>query len=70
MSFEARLARLEAIAAELDREDVDLGAALASFEEGVELLRAAAEELRKAEGRVKVLVEKLDGSFDLEDFPS
>ncbi len=67
MSFEKNLARLEEIAAKLDSEDVELSVALELFEEGVEVLRAAAVELRAAEGKVKVLVEKLDGSFDLTD---
>ena len=67
MSFEKRLKRLEEIAELLDREDIELSAALELFEEGVEVLRAAAGELRSAEGKVKVLVEKLDGSFDLTD---
>ena len=70
MSFEKRLKRLEEIAARLDSEDIELSAALELFEEGVEVLRAAASELRGAEGKVKVLVEKLDGSFDLTDHPS
>ena len=65
MTFEKRLARLEAIAAELESRDVDLARALALFEEGVEQLRAAADELSRAETRVQTLVEQADGTFDL-----
>jgi exodeoxyribonuclease VII small subunit len=65
--FEIRMARLEEIAARLDREDLELEVALALFDEGVEVLRAAASELRIAEEKVKVLVERLDGTFDLRD---
>ena len=67
MSFEQRLDRLEAIAAELEGDGVELSRALALFEEGVECLRAAAEELARAEARVQRLVERSDGSFDVVD---
>ena len=66
MTFEKRLARLEAIAAELEG-DVELARVLALFEEGIENLRAASEELSKAEARVQRLVERADGTFDTVD---
>jgi len=65
MTFEKRLARLEAIAAELESGELELARALALFEEGVEQLRAAAEELAQAETRVQTLIERADGTFDL-----
>ena len=67
MTFEKRLARLEQIAATLENSDRELAQALALFEEGVEQLRAAADELAKAETRVQTLVERADGTFDLTD---
>jgi exodeoxyribonuclease VII small subunit len=67
MTFEERLARLEEIAAELESEGIPLAQALTLFEEGVECLRTAAEELAKAEARVQRLVERSDGSFDVVD---
>jgi len=67
VTFEQRLARLEEIAAELEGEGVELSRALALFEEGVECLRAAADELSRAEARVQRLVERSDGSFDVVD---
>jgi exodeoxyribonuclease VII small subunit len=63
MTFEERLARLEAIAAELEGDDLELAKALALFEEGIENLRAASEELAKADVRVQKLVERVDGTF-------
>ena len=63
MTFEERLARLEAIAAELEGDELELAKALALFEEGIENLRAAAEELAKADVRVQKLVERVDGTF-------
>jgi exodeoxyribonuclease VII small subunit len=67
MNFEARIARLEQIAAQLEGRDLELAAALALFEEGVEQLRAAADELSRAETRLEKLVERVDGSFDVAD---
>jgi exodeoxyribonuclease VII small subunit len=66
-SFEQRLMRLEEIAGELEREGVDLARALALFEEGIQNLRAAADELATAEARVQRLVERADGTFDVID---
>ena len=67
MSFEQRLRRLEAIVQELASDKVELARALALFEEGVECLRAASEELSRAEAQVQRLVERDDGSFELTD---
>ncbi|HET7459285.1 MAG TPA: exodeoxyribonuclease VII small subunit [Gemmatimonadaceae bacterium] len=67
MSFEESLARLEEIVAELDGDELDLDRALALFEEGVEQLRAASQELSRADAQVKLLVERADGGFDLRE---
>jgi exodeoxyribonuclease VII small subunit len=66
-TFEQRLARLEEIAAELDGERLDLSRALELFEEGIENLRAASEDVARAEARVQRLVEKADGTFELDE---
>lgn len=66
-TFEQRLARLEEIAAELEGDGVDLARALALFEEGIQSLRAAADELAGAEARVQQLVERANGTFDVID---
>lgn len=62
-SFEQQLSRLEQIAAELDRPDVPLDTAIALFEEGLGLLKRAGETLAAAEGRLRELVEKADGTL-------
>ena len=67
MTFEENLARLEAIAASLDRDDLSLEQALALFEEGIGSLRDASRELATAEARVKTLVEKAGGVFEVVD---
>jgi exodeoxyribonuclease VII small subunit len=67
MKFEQRLARLEEIAAELEGDELELARALTLFEEGIENLRAATEELAKADVRIQRLVERADGTFDAVD---
>ena len=68
MTFEASLARLEAIVEELDGDDLALDQALQLFEEGVERLRTATALLATAEAQVKLLVEQADGILSLEPF--
>jgi exodeoxyribonuclease VII small subunit len=67
MTLDETLARLEEIVARLDEERMELGDALALFEEGVGHLRDAASTLHEAEARVKRLTELADGAFELED---
>lgn len=66
-THESRLERLEAIVAELEGDGVALDRALALFEEGIELLRTASDELTRAEGRVALLVERAEGTFETRD---
>ncbi len=68
MSFEKNLARLEQIVAQLENDRIDLSASLKLFEEGVELLRLASDELNETEEKVKELVERADGVLELRDF--
>ena len=63
-SFEQHLDRLEEIAAQHDRSDVPLDKALALFEEGIKRLREASDTLATAEGRLKELVERADGTLE------
>ncbi|HEY3257255.1 MAG TPA: exodeoxyribonuclease VII small subunit, partial [Gemmatimonadaceae bacterium] len=67
MSFESNLKRLEEIVAQLEGERLDLNTALKLFEEGIELLRLASEELGETETRVKELIERADGVLELRD---
>jgi exodeoxyribonuclease VII small subunit len=51
--------RLEKIVQSLEREELELEAALGLFDEGMELIRAAEKELSESEGRLKqVLVDR------------
>lgn len=67
MTFESTLARLEAIVTELNRDDVPLDRALTLFEEGIGHLKTASAELQRAEGVLKMLVKKADGTFEAVD---
>lgn len=67
MTFEKRMARLEEIAGELEGQGLPLDRALTLFEEGIETLRVAAQELAQAEAKVQRLIERADGSFDVID---
>ena len=67
MTFETSLARLEAIVTELNRDDVALDRALILFEEGIGHLKSASAELERAQGVLKMLVKKADGSFETVD---
>ncbi|PYP38507.1 MAG: exodeoxyribonuclease VII small subunit [Gemmatimonadetes bacterium] len=55
--FSKQLERLEAIVRRLESEELDLDEALQLFEEGVERLRAAREQLAQAELKVKKVLE-------------
>ncbi|MGH7447584.1 MAG: exodeoxyribonuclease VII small subunit [Longimicrobiales bacterium] len=61
MPLGARIHRLQRIAADLDREDIELEDAMRLFEEGVEHLRAAESLVRHAELRIERLLEDSDG---------
>jgi len=67
VTFESSLARLEAIVNELNRDDVALDRALTLFEEGIGHLKTASAELQRAEGVLKTLVKKADGTFETVD---
>ena len=55
--FSEQLERLEAIVRRLEAEDMSLDEALKLFEEGVERLRVAREQLTQAELKVKKVLE-------------
>lgn len=67
MTFEQSLARLEQIAAALDRDDLPLEEALKLFEEGIARLREASAALADADGKVKTLIEQAQGVFEAKE---
>ena len=65
--FEKALAELEALVARMEKGDLPLEEALASFERGIELTRLCQTALKEAEQKVQLLVER-DGKQTLEPF--
>ena len=65
-SFEEALARLEEIAATLERNDVPLADALTLVTEAAHLKRYCRTQLTEAEGTLEKLVELADGELRLE----
>jgi exodeoxyribonuclease VII small subunit len=62
-SLAVELDRLEQIVRSLEADDLDLDAALALFEEGVNRLRNARERLATAQLRVRAVMEDADGTL-------
>ncbi|HSH44772.1 MAG TPA: exodeoxyribonuclease VII small subunit [Longimicrobiales bacterium] len=67
--LEQRLERLEAIVDRLERDDLDLEAALSLFEEGIGHLRESNAILERTQLRVEKLVVEMDGSVSLQRAP-
>ena len=68
LDFEKSLAKLENIIEALEDGDLPLNESIKTFEEGVKLTKHCQELLTKAELKIQKLLEKDDGSLDLEDF--
>ena len=64
--LEERLARLESIVERLERDDLELEAALALFEEGIAHVREANTILERTRLKVEKLVVELDGSVSVD----
>lgn len=69
-TFEASLAELEKIVAQLEGGDLPLEESLKLFETGVKLSRVCRERLSEAERRIEVLMKDGNGNFSLSDLPS
>jgi len=68
LDFEKSLAKLEKIIEALEDGDLPLNESIKNFEEGVKLTKYCQELLTKAELKIQKLLEKDDGTLDLEDF--
>lgn len=66
--FEKNLARLDAIAHELEDTDLPLERALVLYEEGMKLSECCHKQLEEAEGRVEILMKKASGKMAPEPF--
>ena len=68
LDFEKSIAKLENIIEALEDGDLPLNESIKTFEEGVKLTKHCQDLLSKAELKIQKLLEKDDGTLDLEDF--
>ena len=68
LDFETAIQGLEKIVDELESGELSLEDSIKAFEKGIELSKLCRQKLEKAEGRVKKLLEKSGGDFDLRLF--
>ena len=64
--FDAALAQLEEIVAQMERGDMSLEASLGAYQRGVALTRICQDRLARAEQKVKVLSDELLKPFELD----
>jgi exodeoxyribonuclease VII small subunit len=70
LSFEAALAKLEAIVDSMESGEVPLAELLAKYEEGSKLLKVCESRLKDAELKIEKLKKAKDGSAAFEPFES
>ena len=68
LDFEKSLEKLENIIEALEDGDLPLNESIKTFEEGVKLSKHCQDLLTNAELKIQKLLEKDDGTLDLEDF--
>ena len=68
LGFEQALAGLEQQVQRLESGDLSLEAALAAFEQGVQLTRQCQQALDQAEQKVQLLLARADGRVDIQPF--
>jgi len=68
LNFEEAMTKLENIVEELESGELSLEDSVKSFEKGIELSKLCKKKLESAENRVKKIVEKTGGEFDLVAF--
>ncbi len=68
LSFDAALKRLEEIVDLLESGQLNLEESLRMFEEGVKISLYCQEELQKTDGKVSLLIKKMNGGLELADF--
>lgn len=67
INFEESMKRLEEIANELEKNDLDLDTSVAKFEEGMKLSKQCSKMLEDAEKKISILLKTEDGVVE-EDF--
>lgn len=67
INFEDAMKKLEEIATELEKNELNLDTSVKKFEEGMELSKKCSQMLESAEKRISVLINTADGIVE-EDF--
>lgn len=67
INFEDAMKKLEEIANELEKNELDLDSSVKKFEEGMELSKKCSEILETAEKKISILIKSEDGLVE-EDF--
>lgn len=68
INFEENMKKLEEIANELEKGDLDLNQSVSKFEEGMKLSKECSEMLEKAEKKITMLIKNNDGELTEENF--
>ena len=68
ISFEDNMKKLEEIAVELEKGDLDLDASVSKFEQGMKLSKECSEMLEKAEKKITMLIKEENGDIAEENF--
>ena len=68
VSFEEKMKKLEEIATELEKGDLDLDTSVSKFEEGMKISKECNEMLEKAEKKITMLIEGENGELAEEKF--
>lgn len=68
INFEESMKRLEQIAVELEKGDLDLDASVAKFEEGMKISKQCSEVLEQAEKKITMLIKNDEGELQEENF--
>ena len=68
ISFEDNMKKLEEIAIELEKGDLDLDTSVKKFEEGMKISKECSQMLEKAEKKITMLIKGEDGQLIEENF--
>ena len=68
VSFEEKMKKLEEIAAELEKGDLDLDSSVSKFEEGMRISKECNEMLENAEKKITMLIKAENGELVEENF--
>lgn len=68
INFEESMKKLEEIATELEKGDLDLDTSVAKFEEGMKISKQCSEVLEQAEKKITMLIKGEDGELQEEKF--